>query len=266
MKRRSQISKDPARLRAAIKAGISMRMIAEYDGVTHNAVSQRAKKYGIPALYVFRARHCVLSSEIQEFLDGLLVGGGSLLSHHPERKTAFYTQASTERVYLEWIREEMRKFGIEPEGEIISMTTKKKGGKNHKCWRYSSCSYYELSAILKHWYRKDTKDIPENFKLTSQVALMWYIRSGHFSFGSLDLQKKYPRICFSVARYSYAGIQNLIRELEGIGFHPRLYQGRSGCKIILPFADAESFLEYIGPCPEELETIFGHKWRIAIKK
>ncbi len=265
MKRKVQISKDPVRLRAAIEAGISMRAIAERDGVTHSTVSQRAKRYGIPALDLRRARHCVLFPELREFLDGSLVGGGSLLSHHPERKTAFYTQASTKRAYLEWIREQLRGLGVEPEGEIVPMVTKRQRRKEHECWRYSSRSYYELRAILDRWYGKGAKDIPKDFELTPKAALLWYLRSGYFSFGSLDVWKKHPRIYFSVARYSHAGIQCLFREFQRIGCHPSL--GRSGCKIILPFADIKRFLEYIGPCPgpcpKELEMVFGHKWHIA---
>lgn len=266
--KKRQISKNPEQLRAMRDQGTSWKEIAQLDGVSCNTVSRRAKRLGIspcPHL-LLRARHCLISPDLLQLLDGLILGGGCLMSHHPSLKTAFYTQASTELKYLEWIREELRGFGVDPEGEITRMVTRSPGGKKYRYWRYASRSYYELAEVLNRWYGGQGKDVPQDIELTPRLALLWYLRGGHFSFGSLDVWRGKPRICFSVGRYSLGGIQYLLGELKEVGCDPRLYRGASSCKVVIPFSDVPRFLDYIGPCPKELEKVFGHKWRIATRR
>lgn len=264
-RKKRQISQSAEQLQVLRDQGISWGAIARIDGVSRSTVSRRARRFGIsPCPYLlFRARHCLISSDLFQFLDGLILGGGCLMSHHPSLETAFYTQASTKIEYLWWIRKELRRFGIDPEGGITRMVTRKSGGKEYQCWRYVSRSYYELTVVLRRWYGRQGKDVPQDIEITPRIALLWYMRGGHFFFGSQDVKKRKPRIRFSVGRYSSEGIQRLLRELKKIGCDPKLYQGSSGCKIVIPFSDVRLFLEYIGPCPKELERVFGHKWRIA---
>jgi len=233
-----------------------MREIAKIDGVSPMAVSRRAKKYGIEPKYIFRAKHCVLSPGLRELLDGLLLGGGSLVSHHPKKKTYFFTQASTKLPYIKWIAEQLNKSGIEPQGKIVPMT-ENRFHQRSQYWRYTSWAYYELTEIWFRWYRKGKKEVPPDLKLTPTIALLWYLRGGYLGKGN--------KIRFAVTRYSSQSFQRLRQELRRIGCQSRLYL-HSKKVIELPSVDSKRFLDYIGPCPKKLQKVLGYKWRIDKKR
>lgn len=243
-------------LQNMIEKGTSLREIARNEGVSHHTISQWAKKFGLPTdIYRKTAKHCNLSPELIEFLDGLLLGRGTIVCRHPN--TAYLSLAFNRKEYLEWISQELQKLGIEQKGQIKKMVGKRK---QYSSWRYESWSYYELVEIRKRWYQKRKKAIPQDIRITPQVGLLWYLGSGYLEIQTKKRKTPFLRIRFSLGRYSEDEVRNLVKKIEeATSCKVKIYH----CKPLkITITPPEKFLSFIGPCPEELKPLFGKKWKI----
>jgi transcriptional regulator with XRE-family HTH domain len=243
-------------LERMIKNGLSLREIARKEGVSPRTISTWASKYGLPTnIYRKTAKHCVLSPELIEFFDGLLLGRGTIISRFPN--TAYFSLAFSQKEYLEWISQKLKELGIEQKGQIKKMKGKKK---QYSCWRYESWSYYELTEIRKRWYLKGKKRIPEDIKFTPLTGLLWYLGSGYLEIQTQKRKTPFLRIRFSLTRYSKEEVENIVKKI----------QEATNCKVKINYhqplritiTPVEKFLSFIEPCPEELKPIFGKKWKI----
>ncbi|MBC7074439.1 hypothetical protein H5T58_03625 [Candidatus Parcubacteria bacterium] len=231
----------------------SIRAVARSLGLHHKTLLETMKKWGIEGPKGTRASHCVLSSKLCEFLDGLLLGGGSLSQKWPHGVAISFS--SVESQLVQWIKKELKNLGIE--GQIY---TKKEGRGRKPSFVYESRDYYELLSLKNRWYRKGKKDVPKDLILTPQVCKLWFILGG-----SLQVKGKRAALRFWVGRFSKEGVEHLLGQLRSLGISPKLYCYPPKIKILWIGSKLEVFSDYIGPCPEELEGLFGHKWKILTR-
>lgn len=257
--------KDPEWLRKQIKEEHrSLGQIARSEGVSVPTITKWAKRAGLSRSAYRKIQRSIfyptgateaerkaIQQGLQEWVDGLLLGGGSLISRFPD--SAHYTQASVHRVYLEWIKEKFAQYGIGQRGKIGPMLPQK----GRVEWRYESSSHLELGTHYNRWYGSGKKTIPEDFDFSPLVGLLWYLRGG-----SLERDKRRKgeviRINFSVFRYTQSERDRLVAYLAQLRCKPVCGSYRNSVKIRI--YRLEPFFDYIGDCPPELVSVLGYKW------
>jgi len=239
----------------------SFRSVARELGVSPTVVWKQARQFGLKSRFPARKPlHCELTSDLREILDGLLLGGGSLIAKVPG--AAYFTQTSRYKEFLRWISKILVSHGIEQKGIICKMAHK---GPNANSWRYASKTYFEFYDIYQRWYSHGKKQPPEDLVLTSKVAFLWYLRGGYLEVDRRCSPRKRPhiRIKFSVGRFVAKHRQFLAQLLQvHCGIRAIVY----GTKIIIPQDSVGVFFSHIGPCPKELQHIFGHKWILTLPR
>jgi len=231
---------------------IPVKMLAEILGLHRSTVTKRVKSLGLSISEPKQPKHIQLVPQLKELLDGLLLGGNALSL---KRKSAFFVATSKEPEYISWIAKQLKECGIELEGRGIYQ--------KHCSYVLITRSYYEFRSLYERWYSQGKKEVPPDLKLTPKILLLWFIRGGH-----IEVAQKKPQraIRFWVGRYSPCSREHLIKELQEIGFKPALYVGRRISMIRIGPRDFSYFFDYIGPCPQDLEKTFGHKWALALSR
>ena len=232
--------------------------IANEIGVATNTIIYWLKKFHIPrrsyseANHLKAANHVQLSPHAIEFIEGELLGDGSLYSR--SQWSAAYSHGSKYKEYIDWLAERLSGFGIKQAG---SMVTQHPLGR-YTTYNYISLSYEELKPMRDRWYPKGKKIVPHDLILTPLMVRQWYIGDG-----CLDTKRgKRSSIRLSTCSFSVQDVLYLAHSLRELGFNARR---RSSHNIIyISPRSVARFLNWIGPCPPEIESIYGYKWGNSI--
>ena len=197
------------------------------------------------ANHLAMANHCNLSCEAIEWINGELLGDGSIQSQ--SKYSARFTYGSKYKEYIEYVRDTLMSFGIEQAGKINKRKDKKLG---NICYYYCSRCYPELLLIRNKWYPEGKKIIPRDIKLTSLVLRQHYIGDGclnHTKYGK-------PSIKLCTYGYSIIDVEYFIKELIKLGI--KTTRNIQNVVYISTYSTKE-FLEYIGECPVKC---YKYKW------
>lgn len=235
---------------------MSLPKIAELCGVTHGAINHYMIKFKIPrrpraeGSHLGQAKHCKLTEEAKEFIDGELLGDGGLVlcSHYSAR----FNYTSQYEEYMKFIANILASYGIEISGEIHKQCYE---DKPYSSFHYHSRCYPELLPIYRRWYPNSKRIIPKDLKLTSLVLRQKYIGDG-----CLVHQKKRewrPHIVLSTNAFPIADVEWLVKQLEEIGFYAT--RQPSNNSICIFACSTRAFLAYIGKCPVKC---YQYKWEL----
>ncbi len=154
---------------------LSKSNIGKLCGVDHSSISYYLKKYNISerslseSVHLARANRCNLSWEAIEWINGELLGDGSLTTTAKKNDlpsknlSALFRYSSKHKEYINYISNTLKSFGIQQSGKIIKYYNKKQ---ETYCYKYNSYSYKELMSIYRQWYPEGKKIIPKNIKLS----------------------------------------------------------------------------------------------------
>jgi len=235
-----------------IKEKLSMTQIAKLCNCNFLTIWCWLKKFNIlirsinKAQHLRQGNHCNLSNEAKEWINGELLGDGSLNCR--SLFSARFEYGSKYLEYINYISDILESFGIKRAGKI-----RKRYHKNMNChsYHYTSLNYEELSLIYKHWYPNGKKLIPQDLELTPLIVRQWYIGDG-----SLICRKnRRPHIILSTCGFSIKGVKWLIKELNKLGFISM--QQLSNNTIGISTYSTKKFLDYIGECPVKC---YQYKW------
>ncbi len=227
------------------------KVIAGICGVSPGTIARWRRAHHSAMFLPKKPRHCPSTPEMKELLDGLLLGAGHL-SFGTGEKSAFYQVSFETKGYLEWVDRCLEEVGI----DRVSI---RKDPNNSKEWMLRTAAYYELLPIRDRWYDRGARDVPADLSLTSKIALHWFVRGGHLEISSGKVRKA---VRLWVYRYSHAGRELLLRELQKIGIeNPKIYNLRMAAVIRIPTAQSCKLLDYIGDCPLEDEDM-AEKWEV----
>ena len=197
-------------------------------------------------------KHCNLSQEAEEWLNGELLGDGCLQS--PNASTYFISRSARFKYgskyleYCQYVSDTLKSFGIEQVGKI-----NERYNKDFNCYsyNYSSRCYVELLPIRKRWYPEGKKVIPRDLKLTPLVCRQWYIGDGCL------VRKKWNRLSITLSTYNFPipATEWLVLELNKLGF--KATRRPSNNIIHISAYSTQDFLNYIGKCPV---NCYQYKW------
>lgn len=208
-------------------------------------ISIRSNGEGV---FLANGNYLDMSSRLQEFIEGELLGDGSI--QMTGQRSAQYQHGSKYEKYVIWLSGEFAGQGIEQSGKIYKRKTGWGVG-----YHYYSKSYPELVPIRQCWYPNGKKIVPQDLKPTSIMLRQWYIGDGYLEHPGGNRRS---RIILATCAFDKSSIDHLLKELSGLGF--KVSHQPSNNTIMISTHSTEAFLNYIGPCPKEIEDIYGYKW------
>ena len=234
-----------------IKEKLSQEQVSNLCEVNQNTIWKWLHKHNITsrskseANHLRYANHCELSQKAIEWINGELLGDGSLQSQ--SKYSARFTYGSKYFEYIEYVRDTLKSFGIEQAGKICKQINKKRGNISY---HYYSLCYPELLSIYNQWYPKGKKIIPRDIKLTSLILRQHYIGDGCLNHCKLGK----PSIKLCTNGFLVADVEYLLEKLTELGIKTT----RNVKNVIyISTHSTKDFLEYIGKCPVEC---FQYKW------
>ncbi len=227
-----------------INKKLSTEQIGKLCGVSHTTIGRWLKKFNIPvrplgeAFHLVKANHCNLSKEAIEWINGELLGDGCIISQSPH--SAYFIYASKYKVYMQYISNTLKSFGIKRAGQI-----RKYYHKDTNCYTYHYCSlcYEELLPIRKQWYPNGKKIVPKDISLTSITLRQHYIGDGcliHHKTGR-------PYIRLATCGFLISDVEWLIKKLINLNFKATIQMASN--TIHISTHSTKDFLNYIGKCP-----------------
>ena len=195
--------------------------------------------------HLAKANHCNLSQEAKEWINGELLGDGSIRSHNVW--SAQFRYGSKYLEYCRYVKEILAFF------EIAGGNIYKQYHKIFNCYsyHYDSFCYVELLPIKKQWYPNNKKIVPKDIELTPLTCRQWYIGDGMLA----HFKKKRPCIILFTYAFSIDDIEWLVEELNKLGF--KTVRQPSCNRIHISAYSTQNFLNYIGKCPV---NCYKYKW------
>jgi len=192
---------------------LSNREISRLFNVTPSAVKNKLNRYNIKLRSLSEgqnliANHIHLSKEAVIYLDGLLLGDGSLI-FSTNKKSVSYKHSDKRKEYLVYLRTKLLSFKIE------SLQIYKD---NRGYFHLQTRSYRELVILRKRWYPNNKKSIPQDLILLPETLKNWYIGDG-----SLDNKSISEKV--TIANDSKViNRKNLIIAIHNIGIKISIYE------------------------------------------
>ena len=234
-----------------IKEKLSQDKIAKLCNVNQNTIWKWLHKYNIPTRsisegnHLRQANHCNLSIKAIEWINGELLGDGSvqLVSKYSAR----FTYGSKYLEYIEYVRDTLKSFGIKQAGKICKQINKRQGNVSY---HYYSCGYPELLIIRKQWYPEGKKIIPRDIKITPITVRQHYIGDGNIYCPKTGN----PSIRLCTYGFTVMDVEYYMGKLVELGIKAtRNIQNA----INISAYSVKDFLKYIGDCPVEC---YQYKW------
>jgi len=222
---------------------MSAYQIGKLCGTYGQIIQNWLIKYNISRRTIYEnTNHCNLSQKAIEWINGELLGDGSL--RFVSKQSAKFMYGSKHLEYIQYISDTLKSFGIEQSGKIRERIDKKYKSQS---WQYESLSYSELLSIRKKWYPEGEKIVPKDIKLSPITCRQWHIGDGSL----LHPKKSKPYIVLATNSFSILDIEWLRIQLINIGIKATSRKSTSGETIYISVYSIKDFLDYIGECPVE---------------
>lgn len=237
---------------------IPMWKIAKECGIDYHTVYYWMSKFDIKKRNYsecVKGNHINLNKECLEFIEGEMLGDGSFFPY--KSISARYQHGSKYKEYLFWLESILQMYGVKTSGEIQTRNSTLSNGKTYVGYKYITLWYRNFYDLYKKWYPNGKKIVPKDLKLTPITVRQWYIGDGCL----VRPKKGNPWIQLSTDAFDTSSNDYLIGKLRELGFKGN-YLPKSNHRIHLSVHSTKDFLNYIGDCPKEIETIYGYKWNI----
>jgi len=252
---------DPAWLRDQyIDQLKSTVQIAREIGVSQSAIWRWLDRYKIPirsqpdGVFLAIKNELSITPRLLERIEGELLGDGCIV-HPKDCRSSTYSHHSKYRLYLEWLSDVFAHHGMNQSGTITHSLTQ--FNQIDGVWAYRSLHYPELTGIRKRWYPHGKKIVPQGLVLTPIRTLHWYIGDGCLT-RKPKRKGKTASITLSTCAFDKRSIDVLVQQLSTVG----IKASHQKCSNTLGISayNTEDFLHWIGPCPQEIESVYAYKW------
>jgi len=247
-----------------IDEGLTTIEIGKFFGVGDGCIGRNLRRLNInsrsrsEAAHLPVANHCNLSQEAIEWINGELLGDGSIQSISPY--SAYFAYSSKHLEYIKYVKDTLKSFGINGGNIIKRYHTKEKTGfakQDYYSYFYRSYCYVELFSFRKKWYPNGIKIIPKDLILTPLTLRQHYIGDG-----SLCHPKNgRPYAWLYTNGFSITDVEWLVNQLNKIGFRTTRQPAVNSIRIFA--ISIEDFLDYIGDCPIQC---YRYKWNLKEKE
>ncbi|MCD6399362.1 helix-turn-helix domain-containing protein [candidate division WOR-3 bacterium] len=237
----------------------SQRQIADMLGVDRATIHNWLHKFNIPVRSISEGDFEALKNDLDpstrllSFIEGELLGDGSLIWTSRGHYSAWYKHSSKYREYLIWLSSEFASQGLEQSGKIRSRVASSFGNsrKKYKSYEYSSRAYPFLADLKRRFYPDGIKIVPIDLALDPIKLRQFYIGDGYLA----RPHKGRPYIVLSTCSFDKKSIDILISQLLSLGISAVHQPSKNTIRI--PARSIEAFFDFIGPCPVKC---YAYKW------
>lgn len=225
---------------------LSTREVADKAGVSSPTILKWMKRFDIDRRDRIQQNKVDLSDEALNYLQGHILGDGSLTNYRG--KSALFAFSNKHREVVEWAKSRLNDYNIKvaPEG-IVS----KEGGFGTTVFAFRTVSYPEFAPIRNRWYPDGHKSLPQDFELTPMSLRQLYIGDGSLSGNSVSIATNW---------YTSNEVDWLINELSNLGVSSYKNEVCAGqYRIYIPSDESPSFFDVIGDLPDGLRP-YSYKW------
>lgn len=245
--KKNYIEKKKSIVQISEETGINLAVIRRYmkrlNIEVRSSTEQKRISHPMPEF--------VISEDCFAFLDGLLLGDGSIPYNKYERGFP-YTQGCKYREYLEYLRGRLSKFGISS-SPILTKWIEDKRCKNggYQESYLQTHRYKTFKKFRQRWYKDGKKIIPRDFNFTPDSLLQFYLCDGNF----------YREIRLCMGGFNIEDVK-FFRQLliKNLNITSRLINTPSmnGCAdLAIRNSETAKFLSYIEDCPVKC---YEYKW------
>lgn len=182
------------------KDGKSTREIARKCNISHPTIIYWLNKFDVQRRYPNEPKKIDISDNSLEWIEGLILGDGSL-RRESKNGGVKYRHTDSFEEYIEWLSSKFEQFDFG-----ITSTREIKG--KYKRFQFETNSVRDLIPLYEQWYSNDKKEIPTDFKISPIKILFWYLGDG-----SLVTKGNGDHIIIS--SYSMRrGLENITDQLE----------------------------------------------------
>ncbi|MDD5245655.1 MAG: hypothetical protein PHU49_16725 [Syntrophorhabdaceae bacterium] len=237
---------------------MTVERLTKLTGRSYGTLHYWLRKQGTAFRDPWKSNSVELSSEAVEFIDGELLGDGSLFSH--SGRSASFSHTSMHYPYSHFVMEILSGYGLELSGGIYersgdrSFFPRYPDSKGHPAYSIQTRSYLELLPLRRRWYPNEKKIAPADLTLTPLICRQWYLGDGHLYRGRGGLH-----ISLCTQGFADRHITRLVNKLNEIGFCATMQSNRT---IRIWKRSIVGFIDFIGPCPPEIEGVLGYKWAL----
>jgi len=192
----------------------------------------------------------IINSEVQSFIDGLLLGDASIPKRKNGSPSRSFTQACKYQEYLEYILKRLLDYKIIC-SPILSRWINDDRCKNKGYYQsfLQTRRYKTFESFRERWYKKGIKIIPRDLIITPDLLLQSYLSDGNF----------YREIKLCLDAFSKEDLlflkQLIDKELE---IKCRITNAGLNYELAIKKSDAPKFLSYIGKFPIRC---YEYKWQ-----
>jgi len=222
--------------------------IASELGCSHHTVHKRISALEIPTRAGGGGNklETPLSSYGYNLIEGELLGDGGIFKRNENGETAAYQHGTSREKYRDWLAKELDSLGF---------YTRRTDYKNEdfEAYKLSTRNYYCLAEIKQRWYPCGTKRVPKGFRLTPVSLRQWFIGDG-----GVSTRASWNRIRLHTEGFDVNSIENLKTALRWIGVKSVI---RDAGFLYIPAKYTPRFYDYMAELPNELQDVYGYKWR-----
>ena len=169
------------------KEKLSTVSIAKLYGSSSTAVRLKLKRYGYNLRSIEESLNLVanyihLNGKLLEFLDGHLLGDGSIILS-PNGKSACFIQASKYYEYIMWLANQLVSFGV----RILKIYNEISYGISYFILRTKY--YRDFVKVRKRWYPNGRRIVPKDIHLSPNMLKYWYLDDGSYRAGRNGTKK-----------------------------------------------------------------------------
>lgn len=237
------------------KAGATLAEIGAAAGVTEISVRDRLQKIGVKRrTRDERRNHLVLSEELLEILDGLMLGD----AHIAKTGSLILNQRADRIEWLETLAVVLKQQSVDSVIEPARLDTKPHSidgriVRSQAQNRFRTLNYVELLKERERWYGAVPvepiwyKILPTDVRMTPRALAYWHCGDGsllrNYSRGA------YNRVLFSTHGFTEAEVYTLASRLASdYGFRPRVNKKKSRFVIFMNRIDeVAEFVELVRP-------------------
>mgnify|MGYP001636530336 CR=1 FL=1 len=234
-----------------------MPQISQVYGIPRTNIRRWMERYNIPSRssgegsHLVQGNHCEISSGLQEYLDGELLGDGGLFSH--SQYSATFSYCSKHLEYLKYVKNTLLNYGVRQSGNIITQQVKRVTGDKLDAdyYYYQSLCYAEFLPYYERWYPNGKKSVPKDIKLTVTTLKFWYIGDGTL----IHAPNSRDSIRLCTMGFSIPDVKFLVTQLSELGF--KVTHQPAHNTILISTESTLDFLTYLQGSPVDC---YKYKW------
>jgi len=232
---------------------LSTRQMAKIADCDAETIRHWLMRFGINRRPATNINYVSLTPELSEILDGHLLGDMSVVQ---ERKQAAHlSQSNKHQAYLDWLSSLLSAHHVEQRGQI-----KEYRNKVGRSWIYHSRYYRDFVALRNRWYPEGKKIVPSDIELRPITVQRWFMDDGSFFKAKGNV---IGRVVFSTNSFARNDVDFLASKLVSAIGSNSIHVNKAMVGWTIQFSEQKTvqmFFDYIGACPEGLESIYGYKW------